>query len=441
MTTDIYRVYAYDLNTNTLITELPATGLAFDRRLNDAGSISFDLPISRPEVAARAKPLMPYSGNPFAIYVDRDGVIVWGGIIWTWNYSRASGVLSLGGKEFLSYFAQRTIAADYSLDTYPDTDLSAYHLAGVTELNVLDTTGFVSGQYITVGKDTPEVCRILAVTSTTKLALYAATTLNHPATAPVSYSIDPAALVKQVVTDAQNNTLAGPGSNIGISIVGGTSTIPPIVPGYPLTQHTTVANVIRDMASISSPGNGTVDTVFETSWVSGVPHTSMTIYSPRAGAVNTASGIAFDLSRVMDYTWATDATSTGTKITVTGGGNNLSSTVNSSVPVGGIGQMPHLDKTVTFSSVQSQTQLDAMAQGLKDQFGVPVPTPTLVQPTSLLPTMGTFALGDDARLYIASDERFPAGLNEYWRIIQYSVKVPDEGVPTITFTFNKPPVF
>ena len=376
MTTDVYRVYAFDLNTNTLITELPAQGLSFDSRLNDAGSISFSLPVSRPAVASRVKPLMAYSGVPFGVYVDRDGAIVWSGIIWTWNYARASGVIQLGGKEFLSYFAQRIIAADYSSATYP---------SGVT----------------------------------------------------------PDQLAYKALLDAQNVSLVGTGANIGvtpsINNAGwwGSTTI---IPGYPIKQHTAVSNVLKDMSSISVTGKGTVDTIFRASWVAGVPVKTATVYSPRAGAIGVASGIAFDLSRVMDYTWPTDATSVGTTIHATGG-SSLDSTATTSATIGGSGQLPWLDKVVSFSNVNSQTQLDAMATSLPQQYGVPIPTPTVTQPTSAYPLLGSFSVGDDARLYIAYDERFPSGLNQYWRIVQYSVKVPDEGVPTITFTFNQPPVY
>lgn len=440
MATDVYRVYAYDLNTNALITELPGSGLAFDSRLNDAGSISMSLPISRPSVASRVKPLMAYSGIPFAVYVDRDGMLVWGGIIWTWTYSRASGVVELGGKEFLSYFSQRTIVADYSLATYPSTDLTVYATAPTSTLTVTSTTGFTAGMKITVGSDTPEVVTILSVTAPNTITLVSPTVLNHPSTAPVSYSIDPAQLAYKALTDAQNVALAGTGSNIGVTVSGGTSSITPIVPGYALSQRTMVSNVVKDMSNISEMTNGTVDTVFKCAWSSGVPTKTATIYSPRAGVIGSASGIAFDLSRVMDYTWPTDASSIGSKIFSTGG-SGLSAEANSASPIGGSGQMPRMDKVVSFSNVNSQTQLDAMTQGLPQQFGAPIPTPTVTEPTSAYPVLGSFSVGDDARLYIASDERFPAGLNEYWRIIQYSVSVPDEGVPTITFTFNQPPVY
>lgn len=443
MTVDIFRVYAYDLDTNTLITELPAHDLSFDSRLNDSGSISFTLNLSRPEVASRVKPLLPYNGNPFAVYVDRDGALVWGGIIWTWNYARATGDLAMQGKQIMSYFSQRKLAVDYSVGNpsfAPSTTMLAYATAPTSTLSVTSTTGFTAGQSIQFGVENPEVRTIASVTAPNTITLTSPTAYNHAANGPVQYAIDPAALVKTAVNDAQNTTLCGPGASIGVTVVGGTSTIPPIVPAYPASQNTPVAQLISDMAAINSTGNGTVDTTIASSWSSGAPANVLTIWSPRAGRIGSASGLIFDLSRAIDYTWPTDATSTGTNFTVTGG-NSLTSTATSGVPVGGLGQMPRLDKVVSFSSVQSQSQLDAMTVGVVQQFSAPVPSPSVTQPTSALPTLGSFVLGDDVRVFISSDERFPSGLDEYWRIIQYSVKVPDEGVPTITFTLNKPPVY
>lgn len=448
MTVDIFRVYAYDLNTNTKITELPAKGLTFDGRLNDSGSISFVLNLSRPEVASRVAPLLPYNGSPFAVYVDRDGLLVWSGIIWTWNYSRASGDLSMQGKDFNSYFAQRKLAADYSNATYPFTRLTAYAASPVSSLTVESTTGFAAGQKVTLGSDSPEVLTILSVTAPYTITLVSPTVVNHPATSPLTFSFDPAVLLKLALSDVLSNTVGGAGSNIlgqpaatgGITIVGGTSTIPAIVPGYPLSQNTKASQVISDMASISSPGNGSVDTTITSAWVGGLPVTTLTIASPRAGRVGAASGLIIDLSRVLDYSWPLNSNATGTLLTVTGG-NSLVKTLSTGVAVGGNGQLPKLDKVISFSSIQSQSQLDVMAAGLPQVYSGPLGTPTVKLTTTGLPQLGTFVLGDDVRMFIAKDERFPLGLDEYWRIVQYSVSVPDEGVPTISFTLNKPPVY
>lgn len=372
-----FRVYAYDLNTNTKLTELPANGLTFDTRLNDAGSIGFILDLKSPTVATIAGPILAYNGAPFAVYVDRSGVIVWGGTAWTTNYSRSSGILTVTGKEFFAYFNQRIIAADYSAITYPS-------------------------------------------------------------------GIDPAQLVYKAFTDAQNVALCGPGASIGLTVLGGTSTIPPLVPGYPLTQRTTVAQIAADMSSVSAPGQGTVDTTITCYWdANGNPQRTMQIWSPRAGRAAGTTGLIFDLASVLDYTWPTDATKMGTTILATGAGSGPATPtaiVQSTTPVGGLGQPPRLDQVVSFANVQSQAQVSAMAQGQVQLIGHPVVTPTVTLPTSANPPLGSWLVGDDARLFTAGDERFPQGKDEFWRIVQYSTTVPDEGVPQVVLTFNQPPV-
>lgn len=445
MLSEVYRVYAYDINTNSFLCEIPASGLSFDRRLNDIGSISFTLPLSRPELAAMVQSVLAYRGNPFKVYVDRNGVIVWSGIIWTWNYDRSSGNLAMAGKELMSYFAKRSIAADYSVSTYPTTEVVGYLPVGATNVPVVSNAGFSPGDIITIGSDRPELCTILSLVATDTIVLTAGTAFDHSDQAPVSYSLDPAALVKMAFEDAQNETLCGNGASIGLQIVGGTSTIPRIVPGYPINQHTAVASIASDMANINAPTDGTVDTVITSTWdANGDPVDTMTIYTPRAGRNAQSTGVMFDLSRVLNYTYPLDSGATTTNFIVTGAGTGtaaLTINVNSPAPVGDLGELPRLDGVFSFSNIQSESQLAIMAGGVAQQYGYPLSTPTLSQPTSMEPVLGSWALGDDARLYIVKDELFPDGLNEYWRIVQESVQVPDAGVATVSLTFNRPPIF
>lgn len=382
---ETYTVYAYDLNTNTPIGHLPATSLKFGCRLNDAGPISFDMNLQNPVVASKAQAVLAYQGTPFALYVQRstgggNGTLVWGGVAWTTNYTKASGVLSIGGKEWLSYFDQRVIAADYSQASYPS-------------------------------------------------------------------GIDPAQLVAKALTDAQSTTKAGPGASLGIQIKGGTSTIPHFVPGYPISQHTTVGQILADMAATSAPGSGTVDTVFTSAWTTSmVPQVTATIATIRAGRSASNTNLIFDLSKAIDYTWPIDATKMGTSLTATGAGSGAA-TVSAIVqspysPVGGLGQSPRLDQVYQFNNVQSQSQISAMAKGIAQLYGQAVATPTVKVPTNLVEQpLGSWTIGDDARLFTQGDERFPNGLDQYWRIVAYDVEVPDEGVPAVTLTFNTPPVF
>jgi hypothetical protein len=146
----------------------------------------------------------------------------------------------------------------------------------------------------------------------------------------------------------------------------------------------------------------------------------------------------------MEYKWNLDASQIGTLITVVGSGAGAdapSVQVGSSQPVGGLGKLPRLDRVFTFSNVNSSEQIAFMGSGISQQIGTPVATPTMRQPTNFEPVLGSWQLGDDARLFNATDDYYPNGVDSYWRIVQQSVTVPDEGVAEVTLTFNPVPLY
>lgn len=376
---EVFTVYGYDINTNSPLAQIPATGLTFGCRLNDSGPISFSVSLQSSEVRQNLGTLLAYDGGPFACYVDLNGVIVWGGIAWTTSYSKASGKMDFGGNEWLSWTDQRTQAADYSQTTYPGP------------------TG-----------------------------------------------IDPAALVQLVINDAQSSVKSGPGASVGLQVAAILGTNPPnLIPGYPKSQRTTLSQIISDMTKVVYPATGGIDVTVFSQWdTNGNPKNTLNVWTPRAGRVAGNSGLIFGLDGTIDYTWPTDASQMGTTITLTGGGSGTSmpaQTVNAPGGVGALGQPPRLDKTVSFTQIQTLSQISAMAGGVRLQYGSPLKTPTVVLPT--LGLLGSFIPGDDVRIYTAGDERFPSGKDEYWRIISYDVRVPDQGVPQFTATLNQPPIF
>lgn len=380
MAVEQYRIFAYDINTNTLLCELPGNGLTFDTRLNDPGSCSFSLNLKSPGTAKRVAPIMGYEGNPFKVYIDRGGVIVWAGWVLTGNYQKSSGILPIGGKELLAWGDMRVAVKSYDQTLYP---------AGV----------------------------------------------------------DPAELIATVINDAQSVAQSGPGSSIGLNVIAPSSGLPLVSPGYPLSQHSTLNQIIQDMASVTVPGSGGIDVSVTSYWdANGVPVDTLRVWSPRVGRPAGTTGLMFDLVSALDYSWPTDAAQSATTIIATGGGTGsaIPTAIVSApgVPVGGLGQAPRMDKVVSFSTVQSQQQVSLMANGTAQQYGRPLATPTVTVKTSDPgQPLGSWIVGDDARLYTAGDERFPNGLDEYWRIVQQSVKVPDEGLATVVLTFNRPPIY
>ena len=103
-----YTYYVADLLTGEIIGDLPLTGVGFTRVLNAPGTFRGSLHTRDPRVLALAPRRLTEPGRT-ALYVDRDGVLVWGGIIWTTRYTADDGALELGAADFLSYFEHRFV--------------------------------------------------------------------------------------------------------------------------------------------------------------------------------------------------------------------------------------------------------------------------------------------------------------------------------------------
>lgn len=106
--TTTYRYLFADLLSNDIIGELPLTGVTFTQQLNQAGTLNAHLLLSgvaTPQFNVNASTTPGRS----AIYVDRDGDLIWGGVIWNREYLSSTQTLSITAREFESYFERRRI--------------------------------------------------------------------------------------------------------------------------------------------------------------------------------------------------------------------------------------------------------------------------------------------------------------------------------------------
>lgn len=112
MTTE-YRYLFADLLTDQVLAELPLTGVSFGKELNTSGSFAGSLLLSdlREEVYSIAANTTP---GRTALYVDRSGTIVWGGIVWGRSYSGPDQRMQFQAREFESYFEKRRILTTYT---------------------------------------------------------------------------------------------------------------------------------------------------------------------------------------------------------------------------------------------------------------------------------------------------------------------------------------
>lgn len=108
MTTTNYRYLFVNLFSNEIIAELPLTGVGFTQQLNQAGSFQGHILLSgingdKYNVDASTIP------GKCALYVDRNGVLVWGGVIWGRSYNSTEQKLNITAQEWISYFAHRRV--------------------------------------------------------------------------------------------------------------------------------------------------------------------------------------------------------------------------------------------------------------------------------------------------------------------------------------------
>jgi len=108
MATTYYRYLFADVLTNQIIAELPITNVNFTQQLNAAGTFTGDLLLSGVD-GARLNVLASTIPGRCAVYVDRSGILVWGGIVWAREYDSANQHLKITAREFESYFERRRI--------------------------------------------------------------------------------------------------------------------------------------------------------------------------------------------------------------------------------------------------------------------------------------------------------------------------------------------
>lgn len=102
-----YRYFLTDLLTNSVISEVPFKSVSYERANRKAGSFSGTIPfIPATKALNLYEATMP---GRTGLYITRNGVCVWGGVVWSRSYDVISKELSVDGSEFVSYFYHRNI--------------------------------------------------------------------------------------------------------------------------------------------------------------------------------------------------------------------------------------------------------------------------------------------------------------------------------------------
>lgn len=124
----VYRCFATDLRTGARIAELPLSGLRFGSRLNGCGDLSAVLPL--PALTSTANATLAAVFNDAVdegrrqIIVDRDGVVVWAGIVWVAPYTDSPPRREVRAADTWSYFRRRVIAATRNFTSWDQVSIA-----------------------------------------------------------------------------------------------------------------------------------------------------------------------------------------------------------------------------------------------------------------------------------------------------------------------------
>jgi hypothetical protein len=226
------------------------------------------------------------------------------------------------------------------------------------------------------------------------------------------------------------------------------------IASYPLSQRQTVSSIIT---TLSSAGYGVAfDFGIDVQWsgyAGSTPLMQLTIDWPVRQRLVSATGLVIDMSQDTDYEWDEDATQMLNNIFATASGAGASAGLTGGGPAVGTPTQaqdatprtdgyPLMEGTQSYAQVNTQAELNACALGDIGQLEWPVTTPAITlpmfSPFGIQPTIGQFKMGDEIRVIMPSDDRFPAAFDTTMRIVAADYTIPTEGEPTMKITLNMP---
>lgn len=373
-----YRYLTTDLLTNTVIAELPLTGVTWSQALNDAGSFSGHMMLSDSRIT---NVLGTYnSSNEFTLdyvttpsktglYVERDGVIVWGGIIWSRQYDSTSQTMSLGAREFESYLQRRRFS---------------------------ETKAWVTG------------------TDQSTIVKYLLDSMNSAPYGDIGISTSAVTAMGQV--------------------------IPNVFVAYDY-QKSVIFDVIRQLSQQAAPYgfDFSINCAYDIN--KNITRT-FNVFYPRKGLGVSANynNPMLEFPSVMSkYSYPEDGTNLTNRLFGFGAGSSEGQYISTVQQPSSFAEgFPLLEDTYSYTQVPDPRMVDALTAGQVAARSVPVvvlsaswfPTVDPVTNEPVSPNIGDFALGDFFRIRI-TDDRFPQTLDTALRLSKFDVAVGDNGTAEV----------
>jgi hypothetical protein len=357
--------YAYlvaDLRTGTVLDEVPLHDVTFSTVLNDAGEFRGQFPLGPRDPRYLLEP------GRTALYVVRDGVLVWGGIIWTTKYSSTERSIEIGGGGFLSYFDRRRV-------------LPPWYDPASDDLPALEPTVFED--------------------------------------------VDQAEIARSLVRTAQEH----PGGDIGVraDTADDPDTTFPRSLTYPASELKSVGEALRELAELDEGPDILIDASFQGD---GTPLRRLRVGEPRLGQEGAPHVWEYG-ANLMSYAWPVDGASMAGRIFAQGAGSEDGQLIEAAVDDGLISAgWPLTETEVSHANLDDRTVLASIASSTLRTVNRPVVLPELVVRADREPALGSYQVGDHAQVVI-KDDYFTGGIDFRIRILGIEV-TPEEETVTLT---------
>jgi hypothetical protein len=413
-----FTVYSFDLLTGAALGSTPMRGITFASQVNSPQSGSFTIDMMDPRVLA-SNPIQNTQPNRTLLVVDYMGSLIWGGIVMTRQPTRSSSLtdttntIEVTAVEPWAWFQQRVQATDYSAPPFSGINPGgmAYWTAPVWDAGLIGAQVIVDALGYSQGSVNP-FANILG-------GLY------------VSYN--------DAVPSAANPVIPS-GDWVNVT--------------FPFSSCQTVDTIFSQVGGQLGLGVGFdygVDLAYSAGPGSS-PYGVVNLNYPWRGRTLAQSNLLVDLTLAREYMFPEDGSQTANQVYEIGGSGAIVVQTN---PYPLDQGFPLWERVISRSSAQSQNLMNMLAQlATSDSamYSYATVSPTiklgLFDPNIGLTSAGfPFIAGDDVQLFIPAlaqdgtvfDERFPAGLDQEWRITGYAVDLQDEGDPTLTLTLAQPP--
>ena len=424
----ITNLYQSGSSANPVIAELPFTGVNFTQQLNSNGTFQGHLLLS----GLNTSQMNVFNGTQpgkVIIWVLLNSNPIWSGVIWHREFDSETQTISVTAQEMMSLYQRRRIA---STKTYTSADPCniVRDLVQYTEARSHGKTG------MTYDSTTSSYSTSKTYNAYEYKSVYQA--VKDLAQNYLDFRVYPTV----VAGDLINELLLG--VPLGVPYVSTSRTAKVFqMPGN-IVKYTFPEEGFTAANTLYGLGYGANNTKLTATAVDGskvVPKTITNVSGNGTLVTYTVSGTNyFSAGQIIQVTGVTPSqyNLTGKVVSSTSSQFTISSTATGTYSSGGTADpdWPLLEDSANYIDIGDINLLKDVTLGQLNAISYPPTTIQIVLPSYVDPSLGTYNVGDEARVNI-TDDFFPAGLDLVMRIVGIDVSPGENGPDRVTVTLTR----